>query len=91
MLQDFDAAILDRIQLKLQYHDLDSSARQAIFRHFSAKTGADVVEDEIRNFAEVSLNGRQVRDSVRPEMYAYTDIISKDQKRHQACTQCGRV
>jgi uncharacterized protein YdgA (DUF945 family) len=68
MLQDFDAAILDRIQLKLQYHDLDSSARQAIFRHFSAKTGAEILEDEIRNFAEVSLNGRQVRDSLRPEM-----------------------
>jgi SpoVK/Ycf46/Vps4 family AAA+-type ATPase len=68
MLQDFDAAILDRIQLKLQYHDLDLSARQAIFRHFSAKTGADILEDEICNFAEVSLNGRQVRDSLRPEM-----------------------
>jgi SpoVK/Ycf46/Vps4 family AAA+-type ATPase len=61
MLQDFDAAILDRIQLKLQYHDLDSSAQQAIFRHFSAKTGAEILEDEICNFAEVSLNGRQVR------------------------------
>jgi hypothetical protein len=68
MLQDFDAAILDQIQLKLQYHDLDSSAQQAIFRHFSAKTGAEILEDEIRNFAEVSLNGRQVRDSLRPKM-----------------------
>jgi SpoVK/Ycf46/Vps4 family AAA+-type ATPase len=75
MLQDFDAAILDRIQLKLQYHDLDLSARQGIFRHFCDKTGADVLEDEICSFAQVSLNGRQVRDSVRPEMYAYTYII----------------
>jgi SpoVK/Ycf46/Vps4 family AAA+-type ATPase len=69
MLQDFDAAILDRIQLKLQYHDLDSSAPQAIFRHFSAKTGAEILEDEIRNFAEVSLNGRQVRYSLRHSRY----------------------
>jgi hypothetical protein len=42
-----------------------------------AKTGAEILEDEIRNFAEVSLNGWQVRDSVRPEMYGYPDIISK--------------
>ncbi|KAJ8227486.1 hypothetical protein LV160_009067, partial [Aspergillus fumigatus] len=65
MLQDFDAAILDRIQLKLQYHDLDSSARQAIFRHFSAKIGAEISEDEIRNFAEVSLNGRQIKNIIK--------------------------
>ncbi|GFF58732.1 hypothetical protein IFM51744_09662 [Aspergillus udagawae] len=65
MLQDFDAAILDRIQLKLHYHDLDSSARQAIFRHFSAKTGAEILEDEIRNFAEVSLNGRQIKNVIK--------------------------
>ncbi|GFG17794.1 hypothetical protein IFM61392_10224 [Aspergillus lentulus] len=65
MLQDFDAAILDRIQLKLQYHDLDSSARQAIFRHFLAKIGAEILEDEIRNFAEVSLNGRQIKNVIK--------------------------
>ncbi|GFF60995.1 hypothetical protein IFM51744_10551 [Aspergillus udagawae] len=65
MLQDFDAAILDRIHLKLQYHDLDSSARQAIFRRFSVKTGAEIWEDEIRNFAKVSLNGRQIKDVIK--------------------------
>jgi hypothetical protein len=38
------------------------------FRHFFAKIGAEILEDEIRNFAEVSLNGRQVKISLRPEM-----------------------
>ncbi|KAH2754841.1 hypothetical protein KXV66_002272 [Aspergillus fumigatus] len=65
MLQDFDAAILNQIQLKLQYHNLDSSAQQAIFRHFSAKIGAEISEDEIRNFAEVSLNGRQIKNIIK--------------------------
>ncbi|KAF4240499.1 hypothetical protein CNMCM8980_001148 [Aspergillus fumigatiaffinis] len=62
---EYYPAILDRIQLKLQYHDLDSSARQAIFRHFSAKIGAEILEDEIRNFAEVSLNGRQIKNIIK--------------------------
>jgi SpoVK/Ycf46/Vps4 family AAA+-type ATPase len=65
MLQDFDAAILDRIQLKLQYENLDLTARTSIFKHFFAKTKADVTEDEIRNFADISLNGRQVDKSLR--------------------------
>ncbi|KAH1809724.1 hypothetical protein KXX27_007295 [Aspergillus fumigatus] len=65
MLQDFDAAILDHIQLKLQYHDLDLSARQAIFQHFCDKTGADVLEDEICNFAQVSLNGQQIKNVIK--------------------------
>lgn len=60
MLQDFDEAILDQIQLKLQYQGLDSSARQTIFRHFFTKARADIVEDKIRTFAGVGLNGQQV-------------------------------
>jgi hypothetical protein len=33
-------------------------------RDFFAKTEADVTEDEIRNFADISLNGRQVDKSL---------------------------
>jgi SpoVK/Ycf46/Vps4 family AAA+-type ATPase len=62
VLQDFDAAILDRVQLKLQYENLDSMARTSIFKYFFAETEADITEDEIRNFADISLNGRQVNN-----------------------------
>lgn len=58
MLGDFDEAILDRIQLKLRYDDLDPSARADIFRLLQARQAH--VEEELRQFAEISLNGRQV-------------------------------
>ncbi|KAL2008751.1 hypothetical protein VTN00DRAFT_6945 [Thermoascus crustaceus] len=35
MLGDFDEAILDKIQLKLRYDDLDPSARAYTFCHFA--------------------------------------------------------
>jgi SpoVK/Ycf46/Vps4 family AAA+-type ATPase len=60
MLGDFDSAILDRIQLKLQYDDLDRSARSSVFQHFLREHSADIEEDALTQFSEVKLNGRQV-------------------------------
>jgi SpoVK/Ycf46/Vps4 family AAA+-type ATPase len=60
MLGNFDEAILDRIQLKLRYDALDSSARLSIFRHFLGEIGAEVEEEELAKFCEIRLNGRQV-------------------------------
>ncbi|EDN08181.1 predicted protein [Histoplasma mississippiense (nom. inval.)] len=60
LLQDFDQAILDRIHLKLQYHDFDPSARLDIFNHFLRKAGANVDEQELEKFVQIGLNGRQI-------------------------------
>lgn len=61
MLGGFDEAILDRIQLKLRYDDLNPSSRADIFRHFLQARNASVEEEELRIFAGIKLNGRQVR------------------------------
>jgi SpoVK/Ycf46/Vps4 family AAA+-type ATPase len=61
MLGDFDEAILDRIQLKLRYDDLNPSSRANIFRLLLKTRDATVEEVELSKFAEMSLNGRQVR------------------------------
>lgn len=60
MLGGFDKAILNRIQLKLQYNNLNPSSRADIFRHFLQAWNASV-EEELCIFAEIKLNGREVR------------------------------
>ena len=60
MLGDFDSAILDWIQLKLQYDDLDWSARKSVSQHFLREHLADIEEEALTQFSEVKLNGRQV-------------------------------
>lgn len=60
LLHDFDEAILDRIQLKLRYDDLDPLARRSIFNHHFQEANADIEEKDLSTFAEIKLNGRQV-------------------------------
>ncbi|EED11723.1 conserved hypothetical protein [Talaromyces stipitatus ATCC 10500] len=65
MLGDFDSAILDRIQLKLQYDDLDRSARKSVFQHFLREHSADIEEEALTQVSEVKLNGRQIKNVVK--------------------------
>uniref|UniRef100_A0A093VE36 Putative AAA family ATPase y4kL n=1 Tax=Talaromyces marneffei PM1 TaxID=1077442 RepID=A0A093VE36_TALMA len=65
MLGDFDSAILDRIQLKLQYDDLDRSARKSVFQHFLREHSADIEDEVLTQFSEVKLNGRQIKNIVK--------------------------
>ncbi|OKL55245.1 hypothetical protein UA08_09489 [Talaromyces atroroseus] len=64
MLGDFDSAILDRIQLKLRYDDLDPSARKSVFQHFLGNLQTDIEEKSLLQFSEVQLNGRQIAHNV---------------------------
>ena len=65
LLNDFDAAILNRIHLKLKYDDLDGSARKALITQFLKPIHEDLDSSNISTeyldrFARVRLNGRQV-------------------------------
>lgn len=60
MLQNSDSAILDRIDLKLQYGDLDEPARKSLFRYHLPEASADL-EEALTEFSKVRLSGRQVR------------------------------
>ncbi|EEH41107.2 hypothetical protein PAAG_03393 [Paracoccidioides lutzii Pb01] len=64
-LNDFDEAILDRIHLKLRYDYLDPSARHSVFNQFLGEAKAEFAEEDICKFAEMSLNGRQIKNLVR--------------------------
>ncbi|EEH33168.2 MYB DNA-binding domain-containing protein [Paracoccidioides lutzii Pb01] len=64
-LSDFDEAILDWIDLKLRYDNLDPSARRSIFSHFLIEAKAEVEKEELCRFAEISLNGRQIKNIVK--------------------------
>jgi len=65
LLNDFDAAILNRIHLKLKYDDLDQDARKAVITQFLKLIDEDTESSNISTeyldrFARVRLNGRQV-------------------------------
>ncbi|KAH8691858.1 P-loop containing nucleoside triphosphate hydrolase protein [Talaromyces proteolyticus] len=65
MLENFDEAILDRIQLNLRYDNLNPSARRKVFEHFLEEVKACVAETDIEIFAEIALNGRQIKNIVK--------------------------
>ena len=65
LLNDFDAAILNRIHLQLKYDDLDKSARKVMVVQFLKQINEDLESSDISTeyldrFASVRLNGRQV-------------------------------
>ncbi|PCG88501.1 hypothetical protein PENOC_110710 [Penicillium occitanis (nom. inval.)] len=64
MLQDPDSAILDRIDLNLQYRDLDESARKSLFRYYLPEGSADL-EEALTQFSKVRLSGRQIQKAVK--------------------------
>lgn len=56
MLNSFDTAILDRVQLKLWYDDLNLAVRKIIYHHFFDVTNADIYERELSKFIKMHLN-----------------------------------
>lgn len=65
LFNDFDAAILKRIHLKLKYDDLNKSVREALITRFLKSIYKDIESSNISTeyfdcFARVRLNGRQV-------------------------------
>jgi hypothetical protein len=65
LLNNFDAAILNRIHLKLKYDDLDKSARKAMITQFlkpidEGLEPLNISKDYLGGFASVPLHGHQV-------------------------------
>jgi SpoVK/Ycf46/Vps4 family AAA+-type ATPase len=63
-INNFDPAILDRVHLQLQYNDLDPIARKKILLQFLTQLDATIEDEWINRFAEICLNGRQVRKAL---------------------------
>jgi hypothetical protein len=82
---DFDEAVVDRIQLKLRCPDLVASDRKRIFSHFFSAAKADINQEELSKFAEISLNGRQVTTDKTIENVDASRTL--DQKRREGCSQ----
>lgn len=61
--QDFDNAVLDRIPLKLQYGNLDLSARREVFTSFLGEENK-IEEKDLDSLAKPELNGRQVSEEL---------------------------
>jgi hypothetical protein len=73
LVNDFDAAILNRIHLRMKYEDLDKCARSAIIGQSLEKIGkgggpSNISAEYLERFACVSLNGREVCSSMRARM-----------------------
>ena len=65
LINDFDAAILNRIHLKMKYEDLDRNARKTIITQFLKTINegggpSNICMEYLDRFARVSLNGREV-------------------------------
>ncbi|EME88499.1 uncharacterized protein MYCFIDRAFT_149152 [Pseudocercospora fijiensis CIRAD86] len=59
----FDDAFYSRIHLTLPFKALDVESRKGIWKNFLR--GAEISEDEIREFAEEDLNGRQIKNIMK--------------------------
>lgn len=65
--QNIDPAFESRIHISLHYKDLDAKSRRHIWAQFlgrSAKTDA-VTDEQLDQLAEVSLNGRQIKNVIK--------------------------
>ena len=67
-MKTFDSAFESRIHFCLEYPDLDSKARETIWRSFIAKARSnskvhiDLNDTDIRELATLELNGRQIKN-----------------------------
>jgi len=67
-VNDFDIAILNRVHLKLKYHDLDRDARKTVWTQVlegeRTDQGPPIISDkELDRLVGIKLNGRDVRMS----------------------------
>ena len=56
MLNDFDTAILDKVQLKLQYDNLNSVVRKIIYLYFFNITNVNINEKKLSKYIEMHFN-----------------------------------
>jgi SpoVK/Ycf46/Vps4 family AAA+-type ATPase len=60
-MSNIDAAILDRVHLKVEYNNLPASARVGIFQSSLHMLNASINKSELEIFAQIDLNGQEVR------------------------------
>jgi hypothetical protein len=60
-----DHAVLSRVMLKLEYPDLDRSARAVIWGTMLQEAGMVLTEGTTEELAEAQINGRQIRNLTR--------------------------
>ena len=68
-IEDIDAAFESRIHLSLQYDDLDAKCRYHVWRHFlkTCQTAeGEFSEERLWKLAETKLNGRQIKNVIKP-------------------------
>lgn len=65
--QEIDHAFQSRIDLHLEYPDLDESSRLAIWKNFFAisKRRVEISEGQLHDLSKVELNGRQIKSVVK--------------------------
>jgi SpoVK/Ycf46/Vps4 family AAA+-type ATPase len=68
--REIDRAFQSRIDMHLQYPDLDEKVRYAVWRNFLAtsKRKVAITEEEIRTLSMVPLNGRQIKSIMKQAM-----------------------
>ncbi len=77
-----DHAVLSRVMLKLNYPDLDLSARAAIWRTMLESAGLLLVEGSVEELAQTDLNGRQIRNLTRLARILYPEgLVTLEQMR----------
>jgi hypothetical protein len=60
-----DHAVLSRVMLKLDYPDLDATARAAVWRTMLTAAGLELTDGTLEELAQTEINGRQIRNLVR--------------------------
>ncbi|KAH7128218.1 ATPase [Dendryphion nanum] len=64
-VDNIDPAFQSRIHIHLRYPDLQPSSRRQIWKSFLSRAPNSVSEEEIDKLAELSLNGRQIKNLVK--------------------------
>lgn len=63
--QNIDPAFESRIHISLNYRELDVESRRHIWKQFLNRSSETVTDDQINQMAEVSLNGRQIKNVIK--------------------------
>jgi SpoVK/Ycf46/Vps4 family AAA+-type ATPase len=62
-----DEAFQSRIDVHIDYPNLDANSRRMIWKNFFSKSTKpiDIGDDELSQLAQISLNGRQIKNLVK--------------------------
>jgi SpoVK/Ycf46/Vps4 family AAA+-type ATPase len=72
--REIDRAFQSRIDMHLEYPDLDNNARYAVWQNFfgTSRKKVEITEEEVRTLSMLPLNGRQIKSVVKQAMLLAT-------------------